>query len=98
MSDYIGIGIVIALLYLAHQISKVYGQNQDIAFRLNKLLEHQGVELGKVVEPSAKVKELARTKGAEIEAIKAYREQTGLGLKEARAVVQSLSQAPAGDA
>ncbi|MDE1928374.1 MAG: ribosomal protein L7/L12 [Burkholderiales bacterium] len=58
---------------------------------IKKLLEHEGVVLGRVVEPSDEVKRLAATKGAEVEAIKAYREQTGLGLKEARAVVQGLS-------
>ena len=98
MNDYIGIGILIALIYIGHQLSKVFGKNQEIKFALSKLLEHHGIELGKRVEPSDKVKELAKTKGAEIEAIKAYRVQSGLGLKEAKAAVESLRSAPAGDA
>jgi ribosomal protein L7/L12 len=91
MSDLVGIGILLALMYLAHQLSRSHSQNQEILFRLNKLLERQGIEIGRAAEPSAKVRELAYADGAEIEAIKEYRKQTGLGLKEARAVVQALS-------
>jgi ribosomal protein L7/L12 len=98
MNDYLGIGILLALLYIAHQISKIYYQNQDAQFRLDKLLGHQGFNLGVAEEPSTEVKELAIAAGKEIEAIKAYREQTGLGLKEARAVVQRLRRASASDA
>lgn len=90
--------VVLALVYLSHRLSRLHEQNQALAWRLDKLLEHHGIQTGIALEPSAKVKELARTPGAGLEAIRAYRAQTGLGLKEAQAVVQSLEREAADDA
>ena len=59
---------------------------------MKRLLAHQGIHWEAAIEPSAKVKELAISVENEIAAIKAYREQTGLGLKEAKAVVEELSR------
>ena len=98
MQEYLIWAILVLLLYIARKVSRVHDQNQDIQFQINKLLESQGVELGKAVEPSEHVKHLARTKGSEIEAIKAYREQTGVSLKEAMAVVQAISKPASTDA
>jgi ribosomal protein L7/L12 len=99
MDAYMKFVLVAVLLYIciAPQLSRIHAQNQRIEFGLRKLLAHHGIELWKAVEPSEQVKMLARTKGAEIDAIKAYREQTGLGLREARAVVQGLAHTSASD-
>ena len=92
MSDFLGLSAIVILLYIAHQLSRVFQQNQWTQLQLSKLLENQGIELGHILEPSPAVKELARKPGSEIEAIRAYRLQTGVGLKEAQAVVQAISR------
>ena len=58
--------------------------------RWQALLRHLGVDPSKLAEPSDEVKVLASRPGARIEAIKAYRQQTGAGLKEAKAVIDKL--------
>lgn len=55
-----------------------------------QLLRHLGIDPAQLAEPSEQVKALARQPGRRIEAIKAYRQQTGAGLKEAKAVVDKL--------
>jgi ribosomal protein L7/L12 len=55
------------------------------------LLRHLGIDPAELAEPSEKVKALASQPGGRIEAIKAYRQQTGAGLKEAKAVVDKLA-------
>jgi hypothetical protein len=94
MQELIYILLLIAFVYLLHRIACLAQMQRDLLFRVTKLLEHQGIQLGVSAEPSARVRELARTPGKQVEAIKAYREQTGLGVKEAMAIVRSLSHAP----
>ena len=47
-------------------------------------------------EPSERVKTIARDPARKIEAIKSYREETGLGLKEAKDAVESAIRAEHG--
>jgi hypothetical protein len=55
--------------------------------KLDLILTHLGLDLNPGVNPE--VIELMRS-GKKIEAIKLYREQTGVGLKEAKDYVESL--------
>jgi ribosomal protein L7/L12 len=48
-------------------------------------------ETGVLSEPSDEVKKLAVRRGSKIEAIKAYRQQTGVDLKRAKQVVERLA-------
>jgi ribosomal protein L7/L12 len=66
-------------------------QEQERLIRL--LLDHAGVDPLRTIEPSAQVRSLARDPERYIEAIRAYRMQSGAGLREARAVVDSLRAA-----
>jgi hypothetical protein len=63
---------------------------RDLEVRFEKLLSH----IGFVADPNPpitdEVRVLARTPGAKIAAIKAYRQQTGAGLKEAKEAVERL--------
>jgi hypothetical protein len=57
---------------------------------VNAILKHLGIAFPPA--PSERIKGIARDparKGARIEAIKAYREETGLGLKEAKDAVDN---------
>jgi LmbE family N-acetylglucosaminyl deacetylase len=65
---------------------------RDLEVRFEKLLLHVGF----VADPSPpitdEVRVLARTPGAKIAAIRAYRQQTGAGLKEAKEAVEKLME------
>jgi LmbE family N-acetylglucosaminyl deacetylase len=65
---------------------------RDLEVRFEKLLLHVGF----VADPSPpitdEVRVLARTPGAKIAAIRAYRQQTGAGLKEAEEAVEKLME------
>jgi hypothetical protein len=51
------------------------------------------IETGVLSEPSELVKELAIRRGSKIEAIKAYRRETGVDLRRANEVVERLASA-----
>lgn len=66
--------------------------------QLGLLLKAQGYDPTQLPEPSAKVLDLASA-GQHLAAIKAYREQTGAGLKESKDVIErALAERSAPDA
>jgi hypothetical protein len=75
--------IAFAQLRLGRQLS-------DQQATISKLVARLGVKLDIPLEPSGAVKELAKSPNQYIAAIRAYREETGAGLKEAKAVVDKL--------
>lgn len=84
---------VLALAFGLAQLARIQARLRDSEAKLDALLKHLGVELGQFAEPSDQVKALARDPKMQIQAIKAYREQTGLGLKEAKEVIDQLARA-----
>jgi ribosomal protein L7/L12 len=80
------VAIAFAQLRLERQLS-----NQQVT--IAKLVARLGVKLDSPLEPSDAVKKLAKSPGQYILAIRAYREETGAGLKEAKAVVDKLARA-----
>jgi ribosomal protein L7/L12 len=91
MFDYLPALLIIAVAVGAYQLAKFHERLQNSEAKLDALLRHFGIEWGTLAEPSDRVKELARDPKSRIEAIKAYRQQTGVGLKEAKKVVESIS-------
>jgi hypothetical protein len=64
---------------------------QGIERKLNALIRHHGVDPTQSTLPlSDRVKQLAADPGRKIEAIKAYRKETGAGLEEAREAIESF--------
>jgi ribosomal protein L7/L12 len=59
--------------------------------KLNALLRHHGVEPTQGPALSDRVKELAADPARKIAAIKAYREETGAGLAEAKEAIESFT-------
>jgi ribosomal protein L7/L12 len=93
------LGVIAALMALTFSLSRIERQLQQQDVKLAKLLVHLGLDTDTLSEPSDAVKQLARTPGRYVAAIKAYRHQTGVGLNEAKSVIDRLSQtgsAPAG--
>ena len=64
---------------------------QEVERKLNLVLTHLGIDPNAQVAPSSHVMMLAADPRRRIEAIKAYREQTGAGLKVAAAVIDEIA-------
>lgn len=90
MHDYVLMLVLAVFAFGFYQLIRLQERLGNAEAKLDALLRHFGVEWGKFSEPSDRVKELARDPSSRIEAIKAYREQTGVGLKEAVEVVDGL--------
>ena len=90
MESYLWILFFLLGLLALKQLASILRSLQSTEAMMKRFLAHQGMEWEAAIEPSARVKELAANAGSEIAAIKAYREQTGLGLKEAKAVIEEL--------
>jgi ribosomal protein L7/L12 len=58
--------------------------------KLNAILRHFNIDPTQGLPLSDRVKQLAADPGRKIEAIKAYREETGAGLAEAKEAVESF--------
>lgn len=58
--------------------------------KLNALLRHHGVDPTQGLPLSDRVKQLAADPARKIQAIKAYREETGAGLAEAKEAVEAF--------
>jgi ribosomal protein L7/L12 len=64
---------------------------QELERKLNLVLTHLGIDSDARVAPSSHVMNLAADPRQRIEAIKAYRQQTGAGLKVAAAVIDEIA-------
>ena len=98
MEWYIVLLILLAVVFALQQLAGIRRSTENTEAMLGRLLAHHAIEWQKPSPPSEKVRALAPQPNAEIEAIRAYRQQTGLGLKEARGVIQSLRAKSEGDA
>jgi hypothetical protein len=80
--------LVFGLLLMAYFLSpKAEGNNRRLERKVDLILKHLGIDPNQGVDE--KIMELVNA-GRKIEAIKLYREQTGVGLKEAKDYVESL--------
>jgi len=82
---FFGLGVL-----MLRQLTSIARSLQSTEAMMKRLLSYEGVEWEAEVEPSERVKALASNKRTRIAAIKAYREQSGLGLREAKAVVDEI--------
>ena len=64
---------------------------QELERKLNLVLTHLGIDPSVRIAPSSHVINLAMDPRQRIAAIKAYRTQTGAGLKEAVAVIDEIT-------
>jgi ribosomal protein L7/L12 len=91
MYEYFQILATGAITLNVYFLIRILERIQNTESKLDALLNHFGIEWGKFSEPSNRVKELAKDPSSRIMAIKAYREQTGLGLKDAKDVIEKLA-------
>jgi ribosomal protein L7/L12 len=64
----------------------------DLEIRFHKLQQHIGFVADATPPITDDVQILARTPGSKIAAIRAYRQQTGAGLKEAKDAVERMAR------
>jgi ribosomal protein L7/L12 len=90
---------VLALLLIVNALAFFFSHSRrmrDVDRKLNLVLTHLGIDPTAHVAPSSYVMSLAADPRQRIEAIKAYREQTGAGLKEAVAVIDKVAASAKG--
>ena len=85
--------IALAVLGMLIVMAVVQGRAKDqlarVERKLNALLRHHGVDPTQGLPLSDRVKQLAGDPARKIEAIKVYRQETGVGLAEAKEAVEA---------
>jgi LmbE family N-acetylglucosaminyl deacetylase len=88
--------VVVVLFWVAltqgRSQTRVEKRLRDLEVRFEKLLLHVGFAADPNPPITDDVRVLARTPGAKVAAIKAYRQQTGAGLKEAKEAVERMME------
>lgn len=79
------LGLLLMAIILSRKASG--NNNSHLERKVDLILKHLGIDPNQGVDE--KIMELMKA-GQKIEAIKLYREQTGVGLKEAKDYVESL--------
>jgi ribosomal protein L7/L12 len=85
--ELLALGLLLIIWVTLTRIERRLGEHE---IRLDLLLRHAGIDPSKPAEPSERVKVLAQQPSQRIEAIKAYRRETGADLRAARAMIESL--------
>ena len=91
MNEYLPPLLTFALVLGAYQLLRIQERLRVQEAKLDALLKHLGIIDDSLAEPSDQIKEMAKDPRRRIEAIKAYRIQTGAGLKEAKEVIEALA-------
>lgn len=71
----------------------IHHRLRRIEAKLDLILDHLGISREKVERADSRALELMR-QGRKLDAIKAYREQTGASLREAKEAVEAMLQGP----
>jgi ribosomal protein L7/L12 len=90
---------LLAFLLIGNALAFSFGHArrvQDVERKLNLVLAHLGIDPTAQAAPSSHVMNLAADPKQRIAAIRAYRAQTGAGLKEAAAVIDKVAASTKG--
>lgn len=95
--DWPMIGMIVFVLFLLNILSSFHsrgdGQSEERLFRLerklDRILDHLGIERDTAAEQAEELEDLIRS-GKKINAIKLYRDRTGLDLKESKDAVEQI--------
>ena len=79
-----------ALLLIWFTVTRIERRLDKQEMRVDLLLRQAGIDPSRPAEPSDHVKLLAQQPSQRIQAIKAYRRETGADLRSAKAVIESL--------
>jgi len=81
---------LVLLLIIWITVTRIERRLREHGHQLDLLLRQAGVDPSKPAEPSERVKLLAQQPSRRVEAIKAYRQETGADLRTAKAMIESL--------
>lgn len=84
-----GLGIFFVIVGWLWAIDR---RTRRLELMVSDIVNHLGLSGASMEEPSDEVKALAADPSKFLDAIKAYRTQTGLGLREAKDVIERLSR------
>ena len=87
--ELLGLGL---LLIIWVTLTRIERRLREHEIRLDLLLRHAGIDPSLPAEPSERVKVLAQQPSQRIEAIKAYRQETGADLRSAKSMIESLQK------
>lgn len=87
---FIALGFFALLLLVVSSYWDTKARNVRIERKLNLLLRHSGVDPLQGLPLSERVRQIASDPAQKIPAIKAYREETGAGLAEAKEAVEAF--------
>jgi ribosomal protein L7/L12 len=85
---------ILGFLLVANVMASIFGRTrslQDVERKMNLVLRHLGIDPSAQVPPSSEVVSLAADPKQRIAAIRAYRLESGSGLKEAAAVIDRIA-------
>jgi len=82
--------LVIVIVFGVYHLIRMQEQLRYLELQIDVLLKHHGIAAGRYSEPSEDVRALAKDPKTRIKAIKLFRQQTGLSLKDAVAVIDAL--------
>jgi hypothetical protein len=88
----IGLGVIVLLgiLNAERQAASIRRDVARVDRKLNLILKQMSISFDEFAVLSDRVKELARDPNRKIEAIKAYRDETGAGLAEAKGTIEAF--------
>jgi ribosomal protein L7/L12 len=96
LDNYTILGALIVIILALNLLWAIDRRSRRTERNIMRLMAHLGASGTEPPLPSDTVKAFAAESGGKNAAIKAYREQTGLGLLEAKEVVEKLSARPNG--
>lgn len=92
MENWLGVIGLAAGLGLVAALSRLGSRIQSLEYQLLALRRHLGLASPPLYSPSDRVKQLAADPKRKLEAIKVFREESGLGLREAKTIIEELIQ------
>jgi ribosomal protein L7/L12 len=86
----LGVLVVLTIFNTERQAASIRRDVARLDRKLNLLLKQMNIAFEEFAPLSDRVKEMARDPSRKIRAIKAYREETGVGLAEAKDAVEAF--------
>ncbi|MFM9370823.1 ribosomal protein L7/L12 [Streptomyces sp. Da 82-17] len=83
-------GVLVVVGTLENKIKRVDSRVARVERKLDLVIEHLGVDAGALAPDLGRVRALV-AEGKQVQAIKEYRQLTGVGLKEAKDEVERLT-------
>jgi|WetSurMetagenome_2_1015567.scaffolds.fasta_scaffold48296_1 hypothetical protein len=88
--------LLLLLALVMDKLWRVESMLSSLSSTQYRIVLKLGIDLDVFDAPSDNVRQLAMESGKKVEAIRAYRKQTGIGFKQGQAVIEKLDAQPPG--